>query len=84
MGECVEYDQLQENPRFEEIVRKLTNGLGQWKRTKIIHNAYIDIGDLTEANKVWFYFVNFVLTPSKYVSTMRQDRAILLYALVKG
>ena len=37
-----------------------------------------------EANKVWFYFVNFVLTPSKHVSTMRQDRAILLYALVKG
>ena len=61
----------------------MKNGLGQWKRTKTIHNAYIDRGDLTEANKVWFYFFNSVLTPSKHVSTMRQDRAILLYALVK-
>ena len=37
-----------------------------------------------EANKVWFYFVNSVLTPSKHVSTVRQDHVILLYALVKG
>ena len=37
-----------------------------------------------QANKVWFYFVNYVLTPSKHVSTMRQDHAILLYTLVKG
>ena len=29
-------------------------------------------------------FVNYALTPSKHVSTVRQDRAILLYALVKG
>ena len=58
--------------------------MGQWQRTKTICNAYIDRGDLTEANKVWFYFVNSVLTPSKHVSTVRQDHAILLYALVKG
>ena len=34
--------------------------------------------------KVWFYFIKSTLTPSKHISTMRQDRAILLYALVKG
>ena len=84
VGECVEYDQFHESPKFEEIVKELTNGLGQWQRTKTIHNAYSDRGDLTEVNKVWFYFVNSVLTPSKHVSTVRQDRAILLYALVKG
>ena len=33
---------------------------------------------------MWFYFINSVLTPSKHVSTVRQDRALLLYALVKG
>ena len=37
-----------------------------------------------EVNKVWLYLVNFVLTPSKHVSIVRQDYAILLYALVKG
>ena len=84
MGECAEYDQLLESPKFEQIVRELTNSLGQWQRTKTIYNVYIDRGDLTEANKVWFYFVNSILTPSKHVSTVRQDRAILLYALVKG
>ena len=84
MNECVEYDQLQESPKFEEIARELTNGLGQWQWIKTICNTYINIGDLTEANKVWFYFVNSVLTPLKHVSTMRQDHAILLYALVKG
>ena len=84
VGECVEYDELQESPKFEEIVKELTNSLGQWQRTKTIFNAYINGGNLTKVNKVWFYFVNFVLTPSKHVTTMRQDRVILLYALVKG
>ena len=37
-----------------------------------------------KVNKVWFYFVNSILTPLKHVSTVRQDHAILLYALVKG
>ena len=70
--------------RSSKIFRELTNSLGQWQRTKTIRNSYIDRGGLTEVNKVWFYFVNSVLTPSKHISTMRQDRAILLCALVKG
>ena len=51
---------------------------------KKISNAFINIGDLIEVSKFWFYFVNSVLKPSKHVSTMRQGRAILLYVLVKG
>ena len=69
---------------FEEIVKELTDGLGVWQRTKTIPNAYFDTDDLSEVVKVWFYFINSVLTPSKQVSTMRQDCAILLYALLKG
>ena len=49
-----EYEQLQENPKFEEIVKELTDDLGVWQRTKTICNAYIDKGDLSEAVKVWF------------------------------
>ena len=52
--------------RFEEIARELTNGLGQWQSTKNIRNTYIDKGDLNEANKVLFYFINFVFTPLKH------------------
>ena len=51
---------------------------------KTISNAYLNQGDLIEVNKVWFYFVNSVLKPSKHVSTVRQDRTLILYALVKG
>ena len=51
---------------------------------KTISNAYLHRGDLTEVNKVWFFFSNFALKPSKHVSIVRQDYALLLYALVKG
>ena len=84
MSECIEYDQLQESPKFKDIIKELTNGMRVWQRTKTICNAYINRDYLSKAVKVWFYFINFVITPSKHVSTVRQDRAILLYALVKG
>ena len=39
---------------------------------------------LTEINKVWFYLINSIFKPSKYVSIVRQDLVLQLYALVKG
>ena len=84
VGECVEYEQHQKSLSFEEIARELTNGLGQWQRTKTIQNAYIDRGDLTKTNKVWFYLINSVFKPSKHISIVRHDCTLLLYALVKG
>ena len=41
-------------------------------------------GDLTEEAKVWFYFISSVLRPSKNLSIVRREEAILLYALLKG
>ena len=84
MSDCKEYDQLHESQKFEEIIKELIEGLGVRQRTKTIRNAYIDRGNLLEVVKVWFYFINSVLTPLKHVSTVRQDHAILLYELVKG
>ena len=66
-GDCAKYDQLEESSKFEEIVKELTNGLGQWQRTKTIHNAYIDKGDLIQANKVWFY-LSIMLSPPRSMS----------------
>ena len=34
MNDYKEYEQLQENPKFEEIVKDLTDGLGVWQRPK--------------------------------------------------
>ena len=39
---------------------------------------------MIESNKVWLYLINSTFKPSKHVSIVRQDCALLLYALVKG
>ena len=83
-GECTEFENLKNNPHFKEIVKEITSGQGEWQRIRTISHAYNNRGDLTQFGKVWFYFVNFVLNNSKHVSIVRKDRAILLYALVKG
>ena len=75
--------QLRE-PEHQKIVDLLTVGKGDWKGTKKTPFKSISKGDMTEEAKVWFYFINFVLMPSKYLNTMRREKAILLYALLKG
>ena len=62
----------------------LTEGKGEWSSTK--KNPYESIakGSLTKEAKVWFYFIGSVLLPSKHLSKVHQEEAILLYALLKG
>ena len=83
-GDCSEFEKLKKNPHFEEISKELTDGQGEWQSTRTISHAYINRGDLIKMRKVWFYVINYVLKPSMHVSTVRQDRTILRYALVKG
>ena len=75
--------QLRET-EHQKIVDLLTVGKGEWKGTKINPFRSIARGDLTEEAKVWFYFVSYVLRPSKHLSTVGREEAILLYALLKG
>ena len=75
--------QLKE-PKNQKIVDLLTARKGKWKGTRKTPFKSIARGDLTEEAKVWFYFISFVLMPSKHLSTMRREEAILLYALLKG
>ena len=75
--------QLKE-PKHQKIVDLLTTGKGKWKGTKKTPFKSIARGGLTEETKVWFYFISFVLMPSKHLSTVRREEAILLYALPKG
>ena len=62
----------------------LTDGKGEWSSTK--KNPYESIarGLLIEEAKVWFYFKESVLLPSKHLSTVRHEEALPLYALLKG
>ena len=59
-------------------------GKGKWKGIRKTTFKYIAKGDLTEEAKVWFYFISSVLMPSKDLSAMRKEKAILLYALLNG
>ena len=40
-------------------------------------------GSLTEEAKVWFYTAS-VIIPTKHLCTIRENEAIILYALLKG
>ena len=62
----------------------LTNGRGEWNSTKKNPFESIARGSLTKEAKVWFYFIGSVLLSSKHLSTVRQEKVILLYAILKG
>ena len=71
-------------PEHQKIVDLLTTRKGKWKRARKTPFKSITIGDLIEEAKVWFYFISSILMPSKHLSTVRREKAIILYALLKG
>ena len=75
--------QLRET-EHQKIVDLLTVGKGEWKGTKINPFRSIARTDFIEEAKVWFYFLNSILRPSKHLSTVGREEAILPYALLKG
>ena len=78
------FKKLLKEPEYKKIVDLLNDGKGKWKSTRKTPHESIAKGSLTEEAKVWFYFVSSVLLPSKHLSTVRKEEAILLYALLKG
>ena len=52
--------------------------------TKKNPHESINRGSLTEEAKVWFYFIASVIIPIKHQSTIREQEAFILYALLKG
>ena len=78
------FEKLLKKPKYHKIVDLLTNGKGKWKAIRKTPHQSIAIGSLTKEAKVWFYFVSSVLLPSKHLSIVRKNEAILLYTLLKG
>ena len=77
------FKKLLENPNFKKIAKKLTDGktqLGQGEGGPKTLNRR----SLTEEAKVWFYFLASVLVPTKHLCTVREQEAIMLYAILKG
>ena len=82
--DCSKFKKQLKEPEHQKIVDLLTARKGEWRGTKINPFRSIAKGDLTEESKVWFYFISSVLRPSKHLSTVGKEEAILLYALLKG
>ena len=78
------FKKLLKEKEYQKIVDLLINRKGKWKATRKTPHESIVRGSLTEEAKVLFYFISSVLLPSKHLSTMRKNEAILLYALLKG
>ena len=77
------FKNLLENPNFEKIAKKLTDGKAQMGHGEGEPKT-LNRGSLTEEAKVWFYFLASVLVPTRHVCTVREQEAIMLYAILKG
>ena len=77
------YKRIADNPNREKIARRLTDGKVKWGQGRG-EKKIINRGDLTEEAKVCFYFLASVLVPTKHVCTVREQEAIILYAILKG
>ena len=78
------FKRLLGEPNHDKIVDFLMGGKGKWNSTKKNPHESINRGSLIEEAKVWFYFFAYVIIPTKHLSTIRENEAILLYALLKG
>ena len=78
------YKKLVENPNYEKILNLLTGGEGKWEATKKNPHYAIKRGALTKEAKVWFYFICYVVVPTKHLCSVREQEAIILYAFLKG
>ena len=77
------FKKLLENPDFEKISKKLTDGKAQLRQGEGGPKT-LNRGSLIEEAKVWFYFMASVLVPTRHLSTVREQEAIMLYAILKG
>ena len=77
------FKKLLENPDLKKISEKLTDGKAQLRQEKG-GLKILNRGSLTEEAKVWFYFIASVLVPTKHLRTMREQEAVMLYAILKG
>ena len=75
---------LYREPNYEKILQELTNGKSPWSRTTKKEIMFFPRIRLTKIAKALFYFVSSKLVPSKHVSIVRSEKAILFYAIVKG
>ena len=78
------FKKLVENLDHEKIIDLLTVEQGKWEATRKNPHYAINRGSLTEEAKFWFYFLSSVILPTKQLCIVREQEAIILYALLKS
>ena len=78
------FKKMMEKQNHGKILHLLTTGRGKWEATKKDPHHSISRGSLTEEAKVWFYFLSSVIVPTKHLSSVKEQEAMILYALLKG
>ena len=78
------FKKLVENPDHEKITDLLTARQRKWEAIRKNPHYTINRGFLTEEVKVRFYFLSSVIIPTKHLCAVREQEAIILYALMKG
>ena len=78
------FKKLVKEPNYQKIVELLTDRKGEWNSTRKNPYESITRGSLIEEAKNWFFFLDLVLLPSKHLSIVRKEGALLLYAILKG
>ena len=77
------FKKLLENSDLKKIAEKLTDGKAQLRQEKGGPKT-LNRESLTEEAKVWFYFLASVLVPTRHLSTVSEQEAAMLYAILKG
>ena len=77
------FKKILENSDLKKIAEKLTDGKAQLRQEKGGPKT-LNRGSLTEEAKVWFYFLASVLVPTRHLSTVSEQEAVMLYAILKG
>ena len=78
------FKKMMEKPNHGKILHLLTAGRGKWEATKKDPHHSINRGSRTEEAKVWFYFLSSIIVPTKHLSSVKEQEAMILYALLKG
>ena len=69
---------------YDRILEELTNNQISWNRGSSNEVIFFPRPNLTHTSKTCFYIVYAKLRPSKHVSTVLRDKAILTFSIVNG
>ena len=70
---------------FKSLMQELIEGQGVWRRHPSTGEfTTFSMTALTPVAKVWYNFICVKIKPTLYLSTVKKDKTILLYAMTMG